>query len=552
MKWLHYLLEVNCYIAVFYLGYLLVLRRETHYTLNRAYLLLTVLISFVVPVLQLGILQPSLTELNLTIVPVALHFTTISLQVAPVESHFTLQYCLWDSYLAGVIVSALMLLIKLFRLFQLARTSKVELRSGYKLIRLEDEETAFSFFGYLFIGSKMPSKQTVLAHELVHIRQKHSLDVVFIELLKVTCWFNPFIYLLQRSIRAVHEYIADERVAGLSMDRIAYSSFLVENAYGLNGPVLTNSFFNYNLLKRRIIMLNQTPSGNLARLKYLLIVPVSIALLCASTLAFSKDYDVIDLLPGAKVALNRTNNAAKVKSPLVTQNSKAGRSGAMEIRPAAAIDTPKIAVDYRPKRTSHVSAKGYKYTEEGYLVKGKADFRVIIVQKDGIEKEYWKSKASPAEIKMLKDTYGYTFPSMPIYSRMPPPPPAPPLINIKLSPPPPPAPPAKGVGVIAQPLPANPETAIKMGRTITVAIDSDAYTRADLKNKDQTPVIVVNGSIYKLKEPLQKGQELIVSSDTTNAVMYTDEDLKQAVARYGPAAANGVIFAHGKTSVEVK
>jgi hypothetical protein len=551
MKWLHYLLEVNFYIAVFYLGYLLVLRRETHYTLNRVYLLLTVLISFVAPLLQLGILRPTEKPVNLILKPVALHFTTISIPATPGESLFSLPGGLWYGYLAGVLVTALLLLIKLSRLVQLAGTGKMNSCEGYKLIHLKEEGTAFSFFGYLFIGPGMQSTQTILAHELVHIRQKHSLDIVFLELLKIVNWFNPFIYLLQRSIRTVHEYIADERAADLSADRVAYSSFLVENAYGLNGPILTNSFFNYNLLKRRIIMLNQKRSGNLARLKYLLIVPVSIGLLCVSTLAFSKDYGVIDLLPGA-TAFSRTGNSIIVKYVRSTQKGKLGSHGAMEIRAAKAIDTAKITADIQPERTSHVSAKGYKYTEEGYLVKGKADFRVLIVEKDGTEKEYWKSKSSPAEIKMLKNKFGYTFPSMPIYSKMPPPPPAPPLINVKLLPPPPPVPPAKGVGVIAQPSPVKPETSIKSGRTVTVAIDSDAYFRADLKDKDQTPVIVVNGSIYKLKEPLKKGQQLVVSSDTTNAVVYTDEDLKQAVAKYGPAAANGVIFAHGKTSVWVK
>jgi beta-lactamase regulating signal transducer with metallopeptidase domain len=96
----------------------------------------------------------------------------------------------------------------------------------------------------------------------VHIRQKHSADIVFLELIKIINWFNPLIYLLQMSLKTMHEYIADEQTAAQESDAISYSSFLVNNAYGLNGSSLAHSFFNYNLLKKRIIMLNQKRSGN--------------------------------------------------------------------------------------------------------------------------------------------------------------------------------------------------------------------------------------------------------------------------------------------------
>ncbi|MBC7398693.1 MAG: energy transducer TonB, partial [Mucilaginibacter sp.] len=134
-------------------------------------------------------------------------------------------------------------------------------------------------------------------------RQKHSVDIVFLELLKVVSWFNPFIYLLQNSLKTVHEYIADEQTAAYETDALTYSSFLVNNAYGAGGSSITHSFFNYNLLKKRIVMLNQKRSGNLARLKYLIAVPVCAGLLCASTLAFSKTYGWVDIDPAKAVKL---------------------------------------------------------------------------------------------------------------------------------------------------------------------------------------------------------------------------------------------------------
>jgi len=167
----------------------------------------------------------------------------------------------------------------------------------YKIVQLENSNTAFSFFNYLFIGSKTEGTSIIIRHEMVHIRQKHTLDVLFLEFIKIINWFNPFVYLLQNSLKTVHEYIADEQTAALESDTLAYSSFLVNNAYGLSGSSIAPSFFNYNLLKKRIIMLNQKRSGNLARLKYLVAVPICAATLCASTLGFSKTYALIDLAP---------------------------------------------------------------------------------------------------------------------------------------------------------------------------------------------------------------------------------------------------------------
>ena len=163
--------------------------------------------------------------------------------------------------------------------------SKTLVDNKYKLIGIDGSNTAFSFFNYLFIGTKLKGSDTIIRHELVHIKQKHSADIIFIELIRIINWFNPVIYLVQMSIKTVHEYIADEQTASLESDALTYSSFLVNNAYGITGSSVTHSFFNYNLLKKRIIMLNQKRSGNLARLKYLVAVPICAGMLCASTLA---------------------------------------------------------------------------------------------------------------------------------------------------------------------------------------------------------------------------------------------------------------------------
>ncbi len=301
MNWLHYLLEANIYLGVFYVAYCLFLNKETHYLLNRLYLVLSSIVSFILPVLQLGILLPPLPEPPTASYFVAQQVTHVPAPIAvPVQvtaPAFTLQDGLWYAYLAGAAVFAVLLMIKLLSLYKLIGANKVTVRDNYRVVYLKDTNTAFSFFNYLFIGTAANNERTILRHELVHIRQKHSADIIFLEFLKIINWFNPLVYLLQNSLKTQHEYIADEQTVIEEADATSYSSFLVNNAYGLSGPAITHSFYNLNLLRNRIIMLHQQRSGNLARLKYLVAVPIVAALLCASTLGFSKTYGWIDLTP---------------------------------------------------------------------------------------------------------------------------------------------------------------------------------------------------------------------------------------------------------------
>lgn len=190
-------------------------------------------------------------------------------------------------------------------------------------------------------------------------------------------------------------------------------------------------------------MLNQKRSGKLARLKYLVAVPISAGLLCASTLVFSKSYGIIDLLPNQVV-----------KAKLANAHTAA--------------DT--VVADPIRIKKQNVTAKGYKYEETGYLVNNKTDFRVIIIEKNGEHKEYFKSKATPEQLATLNTRYGYTFPQMLIYPKLPPPPPAPPAESKKLK--------AADGKVPPPPPPANPEKIKKAPKVVEVTPDAPATPAA--------------------------------------------------------------------------
>jgi hypothetical protein len=475
MNWLHYLLEANLYLGVFYIGYYLFLSRETYYTLNRVYLLFSCVASFALPVFQLGILKPveqPITAVNFAFTPQAAVFTPVH-AVADAPPAFTWQNALICGYILGAAILLAVLVLKLYSLLKLTRAQNLETDGKYKLVYIDKSATAFSFFNYLFIGTKVQGSETIIRHELVHISQKHSADIIFIELLKIVNWFNPFIYLLQYSLKTIHEYIADEKTAIAENDALAYSSFLVNNAYGLGGSSITHSFFNYNLLKKRIIMLHQKRSGSLARLKYLVAVPICVGLLCASTLAFSKDYGWVDIGPHR---IDKNNHSPQVAEParhlLIRQNglsyltdkfSDKRADGSTRVYTAYNISNKncvdlakkgiQVSVIYdedtvkthiapppppappvkavvfpAPKHPAATTSKGYQYAEMGRMINGKTDMEVIIYQKGRNIAMFDKNKATAAQIALLKDKYGYVFPAH--FRVPPPPPPAPPKVAL--------------------------------------------------------------------------------------------------------------------------
>ncbi len=437
MSWIHYLLEANLYLVAFYLLYYLLLSRETYYQLNRVYLLVSTVPAFIIPLIRIGVLNPPVARLrNMAI-------TTIDIQPVITSVHiktaFDTSWPLIDYFLLGYALIVILLLVnfmvKIYKLIRLSHRNKTAENEAFKLVELPDENNAFSFFNYLYVSPGLTLSSTIINHELIHIRQKHSWDIIYLELLKIINWFNPFLYLLQNSMKEVHEFIADSQTVDKEPSADVYTDFLVNNAYGIHENMLTNTFFNKSLLKKRIMMLHQKRSGNAARLKYLFVLPLIGGLLCASTLGFTKTYALVDLAPRHELPISVPHHKNKA-------------------------DT--VKKDFLNKA---VTSKGYKYQETAYLINRKTNFRVIIIEKNGTEKEYYKNSASTADLKLLKDKYGYTFPSMAIFDKMPPPPPAPmgpppvrgpiPPVKVNFAPPPPPAPPVK-VKLASPPPPAQP------------------------------------------------------------------------------------------------
>ena len=292
MNWLYYLLEANLYLAAFYGFYRLLLHKETFYSLNRYYLIITSIIAFIIPLLQVGYLNNLLNNQK--------EVRVLSVQLAQVPEKtnvLTINDLLMCCYLFMALFFAIKMAMSIYKIILLSINAKKQKSGKVTYVELGESHAAFSFFNLLFLNPSVQEKNTILKHEMVHIQQRHSLDIIFFEIIQIVSWFNPITYFIKKEIKLLHEYIADDITTHKDIHKHQYAMFLIQNSFGIVPNQLTNQIFNQSILKRRINMLNKEKSTGRARLKLLFALPIAGGMLCASTMAFTKDYKMIDLYP---------------------------------------------------------------------------------------------------------------------------------------------------------------------------------------------------------------------------------------------------------------
>jgi len=267
MNALTYLLQVNLYLLLFYLFYLVLLRNETFFRLNRFYLVGSAALALFIPLSRADwIKELFVTEKvqqlaqNIEAVVTISQTTTTIATLKVEESPLTSAEWFWIIYGLVTVVFVLNFLRKLYLLNQ--------------ILKRDNKGQAFSFFNTISVDNKLEGQETIMKHELVHAKQWHSADVIFFELFTAMNWFNPIAYLYRNAIKNIHEFIADETAASTLESKSAYALLLVSNVFDTQPQQLTNSFYNQSLLKRRIIMLHKTKSRKVAILKYGLSVPL--------------------------------------------------------------------------------------------------------------------------------------------------------------------------------------------------------------------------------------------------------------------------------------
>ncbi len=273
MEALLYLGKVNVYWILFYACYWLLFRKQTFFVWNRAYLIGTLLISFILPLAHMPESEQIVRSNVLYSIEMTATISSISIPVQSEQQIFDWTLLLWLIPALGSIYMLKQLTNSFTDLLKIIRQGEAVALPDCTLILLpHDKIGSFSFLKWLVINNSDYQRHPdpIIRHEMVHIRQWHSLDILLIEVLKVAFWFNPVLWFYKHSMQEIHEFLADEQAP----DRDHYARFLV--SYSLSAPVtaLTNHFFNSSILKNRIKMIYKNRNSKWSLGKYLVIAPV--------------------------------------------------------------------------------------------------------------------------------------------------------------------------------------------------------------------------------------------------------------------------------------
>lgn len=270
-----YSIKVAICLAAFYLFYKLLLSRDTFHAFNRATLLLLMLLSLVLPFVNISVDEPTVAYDGMVQIEQLLAMAVVD--DGPAPSGPTLIQVLFAIYIIGValfLVGEICSLVRLHRL--ISGKYSVTTADGIKIVVIDDDVAPFSWFNNIVISRSdyESGRSEILIHEKAHIARRHSLDIMLCNMLLIFQWFNPAAWLLRRELQNIHEYEADEAVIQSGADASEYQLLLIRKAVGERLFSMANNL-NHNSLKKRITMMLIKKSNPWNRAKILLTVPVA-------------------------------------------------------------------------------------------------------------------------------------------------------------------------------------------------------------------------------------------------------------------------------------
>lgn len=350
---IHYLLQIVAFQLLFLVVYDLFLKNETFFKWNRAYLLLTPVLSFVLPLIKIDLIRRHIPEEFIIQLPAVIlgensssAITSETLETVTLipASTFSFSEIIQIIWVTGAVISVFIFLYKLFRIVKLKRSGIKTQMAGCAVVLLPGTDAAFSFFRTIFIGEDLSEAQqaNILLHEKIHIEQKHSLDLLFFELLRIALWFNPLVYIFQNKMMLLQEFTADAEVAS-KQGKYAYYEDMLSTIFKTEKISFINTFFNHSLIKKRIIMLQKAKSKKIFQLKYLLLVPVVAAMLVYTSCSEEKTDVEANLVSNTDTEvmdkINELAEAIMKKGNLTDEEVKALKFLATEAQPGDKVFT---------------------------------------------------------------------------------------------------------------------------------------------------------------------------------------------------------------------
>ncbi|WBU90219.1 M56 family metallopeptidase [Cellulophaga omnivescoria] len=267
---IQYIVLVITFQLLFLAIYDLFLKKETFFQSNRVYLIGTFLVSLFLPFVKLPVFKTIVSQQYAAIVLDEIVLTANSPQAAAEGSFPWLRVV----FVIGVVVAFALFVYKIYKIVKLKQAGEKQKFADYIKVTIPKSNNAFSFYNTVFMGDAVTkeNEEGILEHELVHVKQKHTLDLLFFEVMRIALWFNPLVYIYQNRIAEVHEFIADSNVKKTSKKE--QYELLLSQIFETKNISFINHFYKSSLIKKRIVMLQKSKSGKVLKLKYLALVPL--------------------------------------------------------------------------------------------------------------------------------------------------------------------------------------------------------------------------------------------------------------------------------------
>jgi TonB family protein len=268
-----YMVKVAIYMIAFYLVYSLILNKDTSHGRNRAFLIMSVISALLLPLITFETFKP----LDIQFFGKFLSEVLVQENAGPVSgitagNSFQL---ITSIYFSGVVILLLKMAVDLASIFWLIAKHR---KPGSRIIRFQGFNTAgFSAMGYIFINTRLNPEEAgeIINHEKNHLKQNHYLDILFFEFVTAFQWFNPGMYLLNRELRAIHEFQADRDCLNSGIPIVNYQSLLLSQVFKSGAFKLSHSFSNPSLIRKRMLMMTKKRTSQIAELKLLMVLPVT-------------------------------------------------------------------------------------------------------------------------------------------------------------------------------------------------------------------------------------------------------------------------------------
>ncbi len=331
---LRFLLESGACLALFYVIYWIFLRNETYFGLNRLYLVSALAASIVFPLLRIS--SPLKT---VEVVPLPLEGPAAAFEAGTAVS---VSLILGSVYAIGVLALGVRFVAQLLRISRTIRTCPGQDNRDCRYIFVHRDIQPFSFFRYIFLNPETIPPQSIsriLAHERVHIKQYHSMDVLLMELVTILQWFNPFVWPYKKSLKETHEYMADHAVIAQGCSTAGYQLLILEQIVGGRLVELAHNF-HQSQIKRRLTMMTKIKSKGPAKLKLLLVLPLAAFLVLA--LAEPRLVAKADSPPQTQEKTDQQKKEAKAKEETMKLEQEQKKKKIAEIKEELEITRHKI------------------------------------------------------------------------------------------------------------------------------------------------------------------------------------------------------------------